>query len=251
MRRALIILITLVIVGVAGVWAYRNFFAQATEQPLQEREEHVLEKGTLSAMVNATGTILPEKQTTLSFTSPGRVAEVPAKEGQVVNEGDLLARLETTDQEFAIAQAELALATAQAQLLRIQDPPSQHDIAAAEAALESAKASYRKLVAGPSQEEIRVARTNLDQAQAVLDQAQAAYDQVADRPEVAMLPQALQLAQATVAYQAAQASFDLAMRRPSAAELAAAQSAIAQAGRHLPGCKKGCRTKTSLLLNSR
>lgn len=239
MRKVLITLIILVTLGAGGYWAYQNFFAEPAEEPVQEREEHTIERGTLSAMVNATGTILPERQTTLSFKSPGRVAEVTVQEGQVVEEGEILARLETTDLEFAIAQAQLALSTAQAQLLRIQGPPSVHDIAAAEAGLESAQASYKKLLAGPSTEEIRVARTNLDQARAALDQAQAAYDQVADRPDVAMLPQALQLDQATIAHEAAQASFELTMRAPTEAELAAAQSGIAQAEASLARLQEG------------
>ncbi len=238
MRKTLFTLIIIAALATAGVWAYQNFFAQA-EQPQQEREEHVVSRGTLAAMVNATGTILPEKQTTLSFKTPGRVAEVSVQEGQTVHEGDVLARLETTDIEYAIAQAELALETAQAQLLRLQRPPSEQDIAAAEAALESARASYRRLVAGPSKEEVQVARANLDQAQATRDQAQAAYDQVADRPDVAMLPQALQLEQATIAYETARASFDLTMRAPSEAEVAAARTAIVQAEANLARLQEG------------
>lgn len=239
MRKLLVILIILAIVGVAGVWAYQNFLAQAAEQPELEGEEYTAKTGTLAAMVNATGTILPEKETTLTFKNPGRVGQVSVQEGQLVAEGDLLARLETEDLEFAVAQAELALASAQAQLLRIQRPPAAHDIAAAEAALESARASYRKLLAGPSEEEIQVARTNLDQAEATLDQARAAYDQVADRPDVAMLPQALQLEQATIAHRTAQANFDLTMRGPSEAEQAAARSAIAQAEATLAKLQEG------------
>ncbi len=238
MRRALIVLTILAALAVAGLWAYQNFFAQA-EQPLEEREEVAVRRGSLAAMVNATGTILPEKQTTLSFSSPGRVAEVLVVEGEAVSAGQVLARLETTDLEFAIAQAELALASAQAQWLRIQQPPAEYEIAAAQAALDSAQASYRKLLAGPTEEEVRVARTNLDQAAAALDQAQAAYDQVADRPDIAMLPQSLQLEQATIAYQAAQASFDLTMRRPSEAELTAARSAITQAEATLSRLQEG------------
>ena len=238
MRKTLFTLIIIAVLATAGIWTYQNFFAQA-EQPQQEREEHVVSRGTLAAMVNATGTILPEKQTTLSFKTPGRVAEVPVEEGQTVREGEVLAQLETTDIEYAIAQAELALETAQAQLLRLQRPPSEQDIAAAEAALESARASYRRLVAGPSKEEVQVARANLDQAQATRDQAQLAYDRVADRPDVAMLPQALQLEQATIAYETAKASFDLTMRAPSEAELAAARAAIVQAEANLARLQEG------------
>ena len=239
MRTALITLIILAILGTAGVWIYQNFFAPTAEESQEEREEYLVETGTLLARVNATGTILPEKQTTLSFKSPGRVAEVLVKEEQAVSQGDTLARLETTDLEFAVAQAELALATAQAQLLRLQRPPAEHDVAAAEAALESAEASYQRLLAGPSKEEIRVARTNLDQARAALDQAQAAYNRVADRPDVALLPQALQLEQATIAHESAKASFDLTQRRPSEAELAAARSAIVQAEAALARLQEG------------
>ncbi len=228
MRKVLITLIILVGVATAAVWAFQRFGTQR-QAPVVEREEAIVRRGTLLTVVNATGTILPKEQMTLSFRSAGRVAEVLVKEGQVVRAGDLLARLETTDLEFAVAQAELALETAKAQLLRLQQPPSAADMAAAQAALDSARASYNKLLAGPSAEEVRVARANLDQAQAALDQAQAAYNLVADRPDVAMLPQALQLQQATIAYEAAKASFELAMRKPSAAELAAARSGIAQA----------------------
>ncbi len=239
MRKALITLIILAILTAGGVWAYRSFFAPTAEESQEEREEYLVKTGTLLARVNATGTILPEKQTTLSFKSPGRVAAVLVREEQAVSQGDTLARLETTDLEFAVAQAELALATAQAQLLRLHRPPAQHDIAAAEAALESAEASYQRLQAGPSKEEIRVARTNLDQARAARDQAQAAYNRVSDRPDVALLPQALQLEQATIAYDSAKASFDLTQRRPSEAELAAAKSAIVQAEAALARLQEG------------
>jgi len=239
MRRVLIILIVLALLGVTGIWTYQTYFAPSEDLVQSNREEHVIQPGTLSAVVNATGTILPERQTTLSFKSPGRVAQVLAEDGQVVAEGELLARLETADLDFAVSQAELALASAQAQFLRIQQPAAQYEVTAAEAALESAKASYRRLTAGPLPEEIQVARTNLDQASASLAQAQSAYDQVADRPDVALLPQALQLEQATVAYGAAKASFDLTMRGPTEAELAGARSAIAQAEAALARLQQG------------
>lgn len=239
MRKALITLIILGVLGVVGIWIYQTYFAQAEDLSQMDREEHAIQKGTLSAIVNATGTILPKSQTTLSFKNPGRVAQVLADEGQVVSEGDLLARLETADLDFAVSQAELALAVAQAQYLRLQRPPAQHELAAAEAALASAMASYERLRAGPLPEEIQVARTNLDQAAATLAQAQAAYDQVADRPDVALLPQALQLEQATVAHEAAKASFGLTTRGPTDAELAAANSAIAQAATVLARLKEG------------
>ena len=238
MKKSLIILSIGVVLVVAGGWIYRNYWAHAKELPA-EREEYQVATGTLKALVNATGTILPERQTTLSFKSPGRVAQVLVVEGQTVRAGDVLARLETADLEYAVAQAELALATAQTQLLRAQREPAAYELAAAQAALDSARAAYEKLLAGPTAEELRVARASLDQAEANLKQAQQAYDQVADRPDVGMLPQALQLEQATNTYEVAKANLALTTRKPSAAEVAAAWSAIVQAEAALARLQEG------------
>ena len=109
MRRFLIALIIIAVLVTAGGWIYQNYFAKA-EQPQQEREEVVARPGTLTAIVNTTGTILPEKQTALGFKSPGRVVKVLVEEGQTVRAGDVLAQLDTTDLEYAVAQAEIALA---------------------------------------------------------------------------------------------------------------------------------------------
>lgn len=238
MKRALIIFIVLAVLAAVGYWGYTKYIANA-EQPEVQHEEYQVQRGTLVALVNTTGTILPEKQTTCSFRGTGRVAEVWVTEGQAVRAGEPLARLETKELEASIAEAELALALTQAQLLRAQRPPSEHDLAAARAALESAQAAYQRLLAGPTKEEIQVARATLDQAEAARDQAQAAYDQVADRADVAMLPQSLQLQQATISYKVAQASFDLTQRGPSRAELAAAKSGIAQAEATLARLQEG------------
>jgi HlyD family secretion protein len=246
MAKFFIVLVVVAVLGVAGWWVYDSYFAPTTE-PQEQREEVEVERGTLLALVNATGSVLPKKQTTLSFQAPGRVAEVLVEEGEFVTAGAPLARLETSDLLFAISQAEIGLATAQAQLLSLQREPAAYDVAAAEAALSSAQAAYRRLQAGPSEQEITVARANLDQAQATLRQAQSAYDQVADRPDVAMLPQALQLEQATVAYEAAQASFDLTVREPTNDEVAAARSAVVQAEAALARLREGVREEDLLL----
>jgi HlyD family secretion protein len=246
MARFFIVLVVVAVLVFGGWWVYNSYFAPGTE-PQQQIEEVEVERGTLLALVNATGTVLPKKQTTLSFQVPGRVAEVLVEEGEFVAAGAPLARLETADLRFAISQAEIAVASAQAQLLSLQREPAAYDIAAAEAALASANAAYRRLLAGPTEQEVTVARANLDQAGATLRQAQSAYDQVADRPDVSMLPQALQLEQATVAYEVAQASFDLTVREPTNDEIAAARSGVVQAEAALARLREGVREEDLLL----
>jgi HlyD family secretion protein len=237
MRKTLMILIILTALVGAGGWLYRNSSVRAAESEA-EREEATVRAGTLVAVVHATGTILPEKETSLAFEGAGRVAEVLVEEGKSIRKGDVLARLETTDLEFTVAQAELSLAAAQAELDRLLQPSADHDVAAAQAALKSAQAAYNKLAAGPSEEKVRIARAGLEQAEATLKQAQMAYDLVASRPDIGMLPQSLQLEQATIAHKTAKADLALALCKPSKADLTAAQSAIVQAEATLAGLEE-------------
>ena len=83
MRKILITLIILSALAVGGLWVYQNFFAQ-TQEPVQERDEVSVENGTLLAVVNATGMVMPENQTTLAFQGAGRVAEVAVEEDDLV-----------------------------------------------------------------------------------------------------------------------------------------------------------------------
>jgi len=64
--------------------------------------------------VIAEGNLVPNDDLTLSFTVRGKVAEILVKEGEMVNEGDVLIRLADREQaEAALAAAQLELITAQ------------------------------------------------------------------------------------------------------------------------------------------
>jgi HlyD family secretion protein len=215
----------------------------------------VVTRGNIEQTVSATGNAAAEQQATLTFGSSGRIAEVPAEEGQQVKAGDVLARLDTTSLEWQVARAQASLDTTQARLRQTQQPasaedlasaqaavdsatanyekvkagPTKQELASARAAVDSAKASYEKVKAGPTQEDLAAAKAALDSALAALQQAQAAYDQVKDRPNVAMLPQALSLQNATIEYERAKANYESAANHPTASELAAAEAQVSQA----------------------
>ena len=100
--------------------------------------------------VVAEAVIEPARWSELRFDVVGDVAEVLVQEGDVVSEGDLLARLETTDLERAVAQAELSLSQAQVglsqahlRLGQLQEPPDDADIRQAEHAVEQAAAALK------------------------------------------------------------------------------------------------------------
>ncbi|MEJ2207963.1 MAG: HlyD family efflux transporter periplasmic adaptor subunit, partial [Anaerolineae bacterium] len=139
-------------------------------------------------------------------------------------------------QEIAAAQA--GLDAAQAGLARLEDGARPEEIAAAEAALAAARASLQRLYEGPGEETRIAAEAELANAQAALRQAQAAYDPVAERPDVAMLPQSLQLEQATNAYEAAKAQYDAMFADPDADLVAGAQAQIKQAQANLERLRK-------------
>ena len=100
--------------------------------------------------VVAEAVIEPDRWSELRFDIGGDVVEVLVQEGDVVAEGDLLARLETTDMERAVAQAELSLSQAQVglsqaqlRLEQLQEPPDEADIRQAEHAVDQAAATLK------------------------------------------------------------------------------------------------------------
>ena len=62
----------------------------------------------------AEGNLEPAQNVTLNFTGGGLVTEVAVKAGQAVKAGDVIARLKSDAQRDSLAEAEAALAAAQA-----------------------------------------------------------------------------------------------------------------------------------------
>ena len=101
-------------------------------------------RGTIRASVSASGKIDPAGKVNLNFGVPGTVQDVLVSEGQTVQQGDVLAKLDTDNLELAVKQAEQALATQK--LVYTQTiSPTTSDVAAAEAAIASASSSLRQL----------------------------------------------------------------------------------------------------------
>jgi HlyD family secretion protein len=206
-------------------------------------------------VVVAEGRVLPVQRATLSMAASGIVEEILVEEGADVQAGEVILRLRDAHQRAAVAEAEAALASAQAQfdaltagprpqevnaaeasldaaqarLGRLEDGARPEEIAAAQAALAAAQASLQQLYAGPSEAARIAAGAELANAEAALRQAQAAYDQVAGRSDVAMLPQSLQLEQATNAQQAAQARYEALFAEPDADRVAGVQAQVKEA----------------------
>ena len=183
-KKWLIVAVVVVLVAVLGFAGYQRISARRAVAETPAEETAVVRRGTLLVTVGATGSLAPHAEVSLAFTSGGRVAEVLVEEGQVVEAGQPLARLETDDLTLQVAQAEAALAAAEAQLAQLLAPPRPEEIAVQEANLQAmqaqvsaAAANRDQLTAGADAAQIAAAEAQVASAQAQQKIALDAHDQ--------------------------------------------------------------------------
>lgn len=197
----------LLIVG--GIFAYLRFFAPPDEVASQaatpaagagERVDTIA-VSVSGDSVSAEGQIVPLRDARLSFAGSGQVAEIMADEGTTVAAGDSILRLDTVDQENAVAQAEAALQQAQANLSAAQAGVQAADVGvrAAGMGVQAAEAQLALVSADPHPEEIALQQASIDAATARLNQASAAQNAVLEGPldsQIASASAELEAAQA-------------------------------------------------------
>ena len=101
----------------------------------------------LVPIVSITGKIVPAAWAALSAQAGGQVLEVAVEPGDAVAAGDVLVRLDPTNAQLAVQQAEAALAAAQAQLALLKAGPRPEEEAAAEAQINAAQAAVSQAAA--------------------------------------------------------------------------------------------------------
>ena len=179
MRRIVTWIVFLVVVIGGGVAAGWTFWAPS--QAAVEPPTVTVSRGNVDQTVLATGALLASSVTSVGAEVSGRIQSLPVKLGDVVKKGDLLAEIDSVDQQNAVKSAEASLAnmcaqlsakqadlkTAQAALdradkLKAQNLLSDADQLTAQAALASAQAAIASLEAQISQSELAVDATKLD-----------------------------------------------------------------------------------------
>ncbi len=112
----------------------------------------------------------------LGFDASGTVTVVNVTLGQTVKKGEVLASVDDTDLQDAVADAQAQLDSTQASIAQQSKPATKEDLAAAQAALNSAYASYNTAKAGSTASEVESARTSAESAKAQYMAAGAARD---------------------------------------------------------------------------
>ena len=168
---AIIIIVAVVVVVI--VWRARQ-----AAQPEEVTRSAIVERGTMLVAVSASGSIEPQARVNLAFEMPGRVAEVAVEVGDVIETGDVLARLDTAQLALQVQQAQAALAAAEAQLAQIKAGARPEEIAAAEANLRAVEAQVSGAAANRDQLEsgasdAQIAAAEADLASAVIQQRSA------------------------------------------------------------------------------
>ena len=252
MRRIITAIVILAIVVTAS-WFMYQVTAKEKEPPPPDYEIYPVSTGDIAATVSTTGSIEPASEANLAFRGAGVVDAVYPQVGDSVEEGEILARLDTDELQLALEQAQINKRLAEIRVTQTQQEPEAIDIAAAEAAIESARANvegaranYQDLLRGPSASQRLASEASEKRAKVLLDSAQRAYNEIAHFPQAAMFPQALQLEQATIDYEVAKANTQNALTPATAgqkatalAQIAAGESAIVQAEAALGRLQRG------------
>lgn len=197
MRRFLTLLFVLAVVG--GSWF---IYSREEENGDPARPEGIttafVTRDGIEAVISATGNVAAERVRSLAFATSGTVAEVLVEEGELVQAGQMLARLDARDLELSLKQSAAALHTSEAQLARAQVGPAPEDIAtmeiavelsqagiqSAQASVDGARANLARIKAGSTAEEIEISERRIEEAKNSLWGAQSQRDAVCGRVQL-------------------------------------------------------------------
>jgi len=228
MRRWIWVVIGLVVVVAVLFLIVGRQGAQSVAAP-DETDTVRVERKTLVASISASGSVSPKAQVALNFGMPGTVSEVLVVEGQPVRTGAALARLDSTELDLAVRQAEQALVMQQIAADQVKSP-RKGEVDAARAALASAQASLGAVLQ-PDAAQVDIARRQADVAHESRYQVQLRWEQVKDAPVGGMGRDLLQsqYAQAVLQSEIADLQYELVARGGSEAQIATARAQVAQA----------------------
>jgi HlyD family secretion protein len=191
-----IIITVVVLAGLvgAGYWAYDTYLAPqpapaAAAVPVQTDQTNTQPVRTNLGRVTAEGIIEPQQYVALAFQSGGEVAEILVREGEIVEAGATLIRLDTADLDVAVTQAEARLVQAQANLAAAQAGllAAETALEAAEIGIEAAQVQLELATSTPLTVEIAILESQIAVANAQIAHAAGQRDVVLEGPTTAQI----------------------------------------------------------------
>ena len=180
--KRLSLILTLVLLGAAGLAGGASDSETATPAPPEGGEEITVKQGTVELTTHATGTLSPKNRTVVPAPISGKLEWV-TDEGTLVRKGAEVARIDCTDQAENLAQAKLELATVEAELRRARFEEQlvreqlEFDVKRRRLELESATL-VRSLLGPPTAVAAELSRLTAEQAKFAMDAADKEYNRM-------------------------------------------------------------------------
>jgi HlyD family secretion protein len=215
-RRATLIPLVLLVAAAAGAALWWTTRAPAPPQQL-----------TLYGNIDV-------RQVQLAFNDAGRIASLPVQEGERVQPGQILARIDAARYQDGVDRAAAALRAAQSQLERLRNGSRPQEIAQAQAAVDAAQAAASNAEATWQRQQQLVAadflpRQSLDNATQARRSAQAQLQGAREGLSLALQgPRREDIAAAAAAVQADAAALALAQRELADTVLRAPAAGVVQ-----------------------
>jgi HlyD family secretion protein len=158
-----------------GAMAARFWIGQAVNQPSLEELTVKVESKDVTLRIAASGTITPVKSVNLSPKQAGVLAKLLVEQGDRVEQGQVIARMDTRDLEGQLMQTNAAVAQAKARLAELQAGSRPEEIQQAQARVLRAEAQLAQIAGGSQLETIAQVESQVESAQARLNLANARW----------------------------------------------------------------------------
>ena len=189
-RRVVIGVVVVAVLSAAGFFGYQQFLAPQGEEGADTTSSaDDIALVTELDVVSAEGQVVPLAQTRLAFTGSGAISEILVAVGDEVAAGDPLLRLDTIDQDSALAQATAAVHQAEANLAAAQAglQVAEAGLTSARAGVAAAEAQLALTTAEPSAAQIALSEANVGVSAAGVTQAAGNRAVVLEGPNSAQI----------------------------------------------------------------
>ncbi len=176
----------ILLIAVGSYFAYNYFSTDTTEvSESPQLQTAVARRGDLTVFATGAGQVIPAREVNLGFDESGTLDELLVKIGDQVQEGDVIARLETNQSEdeiaLALAEAKLNVLTAQQALddvydsVQVDAAQALLDVEAAQEALDDLQNS--DLREAQAQQAVAEAEETVKQAERTYNAVRSTADQ--------------------------------------------------------------------------
>jgi HlyD family secretion protein len=165
----------LLILAGGGFAAFRQFVVLPRQAAAKQILTEPVQRQSLAVAISANGTVKADRSINISPKSAGVLKRLLVKEGDVVQQGQVIAYMDDTNLRGQLVQYQGQLAQQEAALRKAINGSRTQDIEKARAQLAEAQVALQELINGNRTEDITQAQARLKNAQATLKKTEADF----------------------------------------------------------------------------